>query len=53
MADVDFVPEAYELAKNMTTREYTDLIVERLVDYAQPSEYYGNHKIEQACFNIF
>lgn len=47
MGDVDFVPESYVLAKNMTTTNYTNLIVERLVDYAQPSEYYGNHKIEQ------
>ncbi|KAI6191150.1 hypothetical protein M3Y97_00196700 [Aphelenchoides bicaudatus] len=45
--DIDFVPEAFELAKNMTSSEYTELIVDRLLDYAQPSEYYGNHKIEQ------
>jgi gamma-glutamyltranspeptidase len=47
MGDVDFVPESLELARKMTTSNYTELIVERLLDYAQPSEYYGNHNIEQ------
>lgn len=47
MGDVDFVPESLELANNMTLSEYTDLIVERLPNFAQPSEYYGNHSIEQ------
>jgi gamma-glutamyltranspeptidase len=52
MGDVDFVPESLELAQNMTSPEYTSLIVERLLGYAQPSEYYGNHKIEQVVFNV-
>jgi hypothetical protein len=47
MADVDFVPAALELANNMTSKNYTNLIISRLAQYAQPSEYYGNHTIEQ------
>lgn len=43
LGDVDFVPEAYELAKNMTTAEYTAAVLDRFVWKAMPSAYYGNN----------
>lgn len=43
LGDVDFVPEAYELAKNMTSAEYTAAILERMTCQAQPTAYYGNN----------
>lgn len=47
LGDVDFVPEAYELAKNMTTAEYTAAILDRFVWKAMPSAYYGNNVTAQ------
>ncbi|KAH7712347.1 Protein H14N18.4 a [Aphelenchoides avenae] len=48
LGDVDFVPEAYELAKNMTTAEYTAAVLDRFVWKAMPSAYYGNNITAQA-----
>ncbi|EYC19365.1 hypothetical protein Y032_0024g1044 [Ancylostoma ceylanicum] len=41
LGDSAFVPSALDLAKNMTTREYTSWIMRRMKDIAQPSAYYG------------
>nr|AAD09400.1 gamma-glutamyl transpeptidase precursor [Brugia malayi] len=41
MGDEAFVEEAKELAKNMTTKAYTDWIFSRMRNKTQPTEYYG------------
>ncbi|CAG9537702.1 unnamed protein product [Cercopithifilaria johnstoni] len=41
MGDEVFVKEAKELAKNMTTKAYTDWVFSRMRNKAQPTEYYG------------
>ncbi|CAJ0589798.1 unnamed protein product [Cylicocyclus nassatus] len=41
LGDAAFVPSAVELAKNLTTKGYTQWIVQRMRDTAQPSAYYG------------
>uniref|UniRef100_A0AAF5PSU5 Gamma-glutamyltranspeptidase n=2 Tax=Wuchereria bancrofti TaxID=6293 RepID=A0AAF5PSU5_WUCBA len=41
MGDEAFVKEAKELAKNMTTKAYTDWIFSRMLNKTQPTEYYG------------
>uniref|UniRef100_A0A915C3J4 Gamma-glutamyl transpeptidase n=1 Tax=Parascaris univalens TaxID=6257 RepID=A0A915C3J4_PARUN len=41
LGDEKFVKKAKDLAENMTTKEYTEWIFERMKDTAQPSEYYG------------
>ncbi|KHJ75637.1 hypothetical protein OESDEN_24747 [Oesophagostomum dentatum] len=47
LGDVAFVPSAMALAKNLTTKGYTEWIVRRMKDVAQPSEYYGGIKQTQ------
>uniref|UniRef100_A0A7E4VBZ7 Gamma-glutamyltranspeptidase 1 n=1 Tax=Panagrellus redivivus TaxID=6233 RepID=A0A7E4VBZ7_PANRE len=41
LGDAAFVPEAWDLAENMTTSNYTDWIYGRRRMVAQPTEYYG------------
>jgi len=40
LGDVDFVPSAFQLTKNMTSREYTNAILKLMPPYAMPSAYY-------------
>ncbi|EFO17722.1 gamma-glutamyl transpeptidase [Loa loa] len=44
MGDEAFVKEAKELAKNMTTKEYTDWVFSRMRNVTQPTEYYGGFR---------
>ncbi|VDP21090.1 unnamed protein product [Onchocerca flexuosa] len=41
MGDEAFVEEAKKLAKNMTTKSYTDWVFSRMRNTTQPTEYYG------------
>lgn len=41
LGDHDFVKGAMERARNLTTREYTDWIIQRMKKVAQPSKNYG------------
>lgn len=47
LGDVAFVPSAYSLAKNLTTNEYTEWILKRVRDTAQPTAYYGGNTQSQ------
>lgn len=42
LGDVDFVPEALELARNMSSREYTRSILKRMPPHSMFSSYYEN-----------
>ncbi|TKR60280.1 hypothetical protein L596_027552 [Steinernema carpocapsae] len=48
LGDADFVPEAKELAELLTKKEYSDSVFERMMDVAQPSQYYGGIKQAQS-----
>ncbi|KAI6210862.1 hypothetical protein M3Y96_00372900 [Aphelenchoides besseyi] len=47
MGDVDYSPSSFKLAYEMTTSNYTENIVDRLLEYAQPTEYYGDNRTAQ------
>ncbi|VDM59487.1 unnamed protein product [Angiostrongylus costaricensis] len=47
LGDVAFVPSAYSLAKNLTTNDYTNWVLRRMRNVAQPSAYYGGNIYSQ------
>uniref|UniRef100_A0A0N5CQT0 Gamma-glutamyltranspeptidase 1 n=1 Tax=Thelazia callipaeda TaxID=103827 RepID=A0A0N5CQT0_THECL len=44
LGDEIYVKEAGVIARNMTTKEYTDWVFSRMKEVAQPTEYYGGIK---------